>query len=514
MTRGRNGGYGARPVTKLAKFLAVAAVLCGCNDASNRIPPPLDRFVFPTGMALRHVLTPCAPGAVCSTCQGGTPGCQTLLYVASTNFDLSYDPDTGGTVMAVDPDRVVNGQPLAPPALVGDPVRMGSFAGQLAVLDESTCPGWEDGTRPPLALVTSRSLNAFYPLLLAADGAPSCGSGCPMGLQVGIGDPFGVALSCRSQAGASPDVSAWISYQNTLTGQAMLSQIPFATATPSLALSVILGSAAVYEGVYEPLRDRLYFTSRFIGGNFTPLRYVDLGFLSGTVNPVRLDYEVAGAETTGLAISSDATRAYVALRLYDPDLAVFVRPPDIGGALAVVDLTDVPAGGPYGRLLRLVPLPLGPSEVRAIARPGMRDLVAITCTTDSSLVLYDDDTGSVARVIGADRATGAPLLGRSAFGLAIESPWQGPTSTGVRLFVASFDQSFVSIVQIDDPTRPAGADLVRALDAPNPACTPALCGTSPTCSGASCPPICLSASDAGCCPAACLPPMRVGPERR
>jgi hypothetical protein len=498
-------------VTNPAKFLVVAALIGGCNDSSNRIAPPLDRFHYPIGIAVRHALAGCAPGPACSSCQGGTAGCRTLLYVASTNFDVAYDPDIGGTVMAVDPDQAVHLQPLQS---VGETVLIGSFAGQLSVVDEATCPGWEDGTRAPLALVTSRSLDALYAMPLGSDGAPSCGDGCQVPLEAGLGDPFGVAVSCRGRAGAAPEVSAWVSYLSTQLSTGVVSQVdlhfPFDSQPLQPLTPFTFGEAVVNQAVYDPVRDRLYLTSRFFSPSFVPVRYMDLGFPTNIPAPIRVDLAVAGAETTGIAISSDGTRAYVALRLYDPDLALVVRPGDIGGALAVLDLADVPQGGLSGRLLGFAPLGLGPSEVRAIPRAGMRDLVAVTCTLDSSLYLYDDEIGAVAKVIGADPATGAPLLGRRAHGLAVESPFfkSAAAPSAVRLFVASFDQSFVSAVELDDPTRPAGADVVRIVDPGNPSCTAALCPVDPstgTCAGASCP---------GSCPAGCLVPKRIGPERQ
>jgi hypothetical protein len=267
----------------------------------------------------------------------------------------------------------------------------------------------------------------------------------------------------------------------------------------------------VYATAYDPVRNRLFLSSRFFGSGFVPIRYVDLGFLGGNPNPIRLDWSVAGAETTGIAISSDGTRAYVGLRLYEPDLGVIFRPPDIGGALAVLDITDAQGGGVSGRLLGLEPLGLGPSEVRVVPRAGLRDLVAVTCSVDSSLYLYDDEVGHVAKVIGPDPGTGAPLLGRQAFGLAVESPYQSAASPdGVRLFVASFEESFISTVRLDDPARPSEAGLVELYDPARPGCPaasacPALaetCSGTPCCHGATCPgaPAC----------AACLVPFRIG----
>jgi len=459
-------------VKKVPIFLALVAFLAGCSDIGRDAAPPGDRFTFPVGIALAHVPATCATGGSCLPCTGGVAGgCRTVLYVASSNFDLSFDPKTGGTVLAVDPDAS-RGSQLA---LVGGPVRTGSFAGDMAIVDETTCPGWQTGStpHPPLALVASRLVDSLYAMPLGASGELSCGPGCEVPLDSTLGDPFSVAVACTTGA-AGFQASAWVTYLRTPDNGGWLSQVALHPA-PRFQGSLTTGYAPASSAAYLPARDRLFFTSRFVP-SYTPVRFLDLGQLSVLPPPIQLQGQIWGAETTGIAISSDGARAYVALRLFDGDLAARAgaRPPDAGGAVAVLDITETAFGGPRGTLLHLEPyLGRGPAQVRAIGRLGKRDLVAVTTSIDSTLTLYDDQIQRVVKVIGVDPSpagTGAPLLGKQAYGLAVESPYllSAAAPQAIRIFVASFADGWVSVVQIDDPSRPEEARIVRQFGAGAP----------------------------------------------
>jgi len=416
-------------VTKLPKFLALAALTASCGDYARTGESPADVFYFPTGIAVGH-----AP----SGCTGGTAGCQTRLYVASSNYDLRYDLDTGGALTAVDPDTGTR---------VGEPVRMGSFAGDVAVVDGTSCPGW---TADPLVLVPSRSAGTLYGMSIAGDGSPSCGPGCAQKLSQNMKDPFAVAVGCRG----SSDFTAWVSFLGSYRALGWVQPV----ALPSLAADTARTSFAppAQAMAYESNSRRLYSVAVYAGTPNPSLHYAsaESPFVFGSVTVA-----VAG-EATGLALSADGSRAFVAVRLFNAlQASSVVRPAEVGGALAVLDLTEQPSGGPRGALLRLVPLGMGPSYVRAVDRRalGMRDLVAVTCTDDSTFHLYDDEVGAVLQVIGAD-ARGAPLLGRRPYGLAVESPYRTATSDkAVRFFVSSFEDGIVSTVIADDPARPGAA---------------------------------------------------------
>lgn len=447
-------------MTKLPKFLAVAALLAGCGDYARTGDSPADIFYFPTGLAVGHVLTTCPANTTC-TCQGGTAGCRTVLYVASSNFDLRYDLQTGGSVMAVDPDSTQK------VARVGNPVPIASFAGELELVDAATCPGW---TGKPLALVASRSANLLYSMPLAEDGAPTC-EGCQVPLFPGARDPYAIAVACRDGA---RDVRAFVSFLTTAAGGARLQQLPLLpqpTYCPPasdplnypecLLVAPVASPAAVAAAglAFDRTGDRVFLASQFAGSGTPFIHYWDM---RSPGNDQIMGVGVAG-ETTALAVSSDGRRAYVALRLFDPVLASQGRPADIGGALAVLDISERPEGGPWGGLLRVVPVGMGPATVRVVKRSGLEDLVAVTCSDDATFHLYDDEVGVVAAVIGAD-ARGKPLLGYRPLGLAVESPYFAGTAfpDAVRFFVASFDGGNVSLLQLDDPTVPGSVRLVRS----------------------------------------------------
>jgi hypothetical protein len=116
---------------------------------------------------------------------------------------------------------------------------------------------------------------------------------------------------------------------------------------------------------------------------------------------------IRGSLTRGLAISSDLTRGYMAVQLYDTLAASNTGILNvIGSLLAVLDLTPGPSGAPSFTVLDTVPIPAGPSQVKVLPpRVGKRDLVVVTCTDDGALVLYDDEVGGVVASIGLDRGT-------------------------------------------------------------------------------------------------------------
>ncbi len=465
--------------TFLPVLLALAGALA-CGDAPLSTPPPEDRFYFPTGLTLRHV-----PAG----CLGGAPGCQTQLLVASSNFDLRYDAANGGSLLAVDVEATLAGagsnatSPLSPVVLGG--TRIGSFAGEIALADPTTCPGWSG---PAQALVASRSQNTLYKVTLGDDGALTCGAGCALPLAGSLADPYGVTVACGNFPVAqgeppTPRQLAFVTYLRTPGGEGWLSQLDLADpGAPRRELDFQI--SPTHSTVFDPVTTRLFVTSRFAGVGFSPLRWIELATPDRLPTTVNLFDVVRGAELRGLALSTDRTRAYAALRIYDVDLATSIggRPSnDLAGALAVLDLTPLPGGPPSARVLRVVPLDKGATEVRVIPRPPAaagaeqpRDLVAVTSGDDATVTIYDDQAGAIVKVfatcgVGPAGASGAPtpcdpgnpLLGRQPFGLAVE-----PRANGLqRLYVGSFDRSWVNVIDLD-PARPESAPVLRADGAP------------------------------------------------
>ena len=443
--------------------LAVLFLAGACHDATPAPLPPLDRFYFPTSIALRH------PGGCTPT--PGTPGC-TQLLVASSNFDLRYDPASGGTVIAVDVESALKASP--PGTLTGailGAARVGSFTGELAVLDGETCAG----VSPSQVLVTSRSQNALYRLELdvnGVSGALGCGDGCKVPLESTLADPYGVTLACGTFPAAPPNDGksaklqqlAFISYLRAPNGVGWLSRLDLA---PGGARSQVnVGFDPIATAAFDPGSNLLFTTARFGTLGNAPLRAYSLAAPEVQPISVNLFDAIRGAELTGMALSSDGQRAYVTLRIYDADLAIALgaRPAsDLAAALAVIDLPQFLAGAPAARtLLRVVPVDRGASEVRVLHRDGTRDhLVALASPDEGSVTLYDDETGTVAQVIGACGSNSAvtypapcppgdPALGKQPFSLAFESI----DATHARLFVASFDRSWIDVLTID-PTHPS-----------------------------------------------------------
>jgi hypothetical protein len=469
-------------VTRLPTLLAVAlAAVSACtSDQARNLVPATDRFHYPTGVALRHLAAAC-PAPPCP-CTAGEVGCDTLLHVVSSNMDLAFDVAEGGTLAVLRvPDVAERPASLAPGEVqaIADlgPLergwaRVGSFGGELSILDEETCPGWESGGREAAAFVASRNQGRLYRVALGAAGAPTCGDGCRISLDPVLGDPYSTPVACRlTPAGlsASVFVTFFLTPQNLGYLQEVLlsGELPAgATAFPVVNPPFAVGIDAAHSARFDPVRQRLWFTGRFAGPGTLPFRFVDVAF-TGTQPPgIDLASQIYGGEGRGFALSSDGRRAYLALRLYDGFTSALygLRTPDTGGALAVVGIEEGADGRPGGQLLRLVPLGLGPSEVRAIPRAGRRDLVAVTCADDGTLHLYDDEAGAVARVFALDPATGKPVLGRQPFGLAAEQRFDGK----VRFFVGSFERSFVSVVRLDDPAAPRDAWVEMRLGRERP----------------------------------------------
>ena len=157
---------------------------------------------------------------------------------------------------------------------------------------------------------------------------------------------------------------------------------------------------------------------------------------------------------------------------------------DLAAALAVIDLPQFLAGAPAARtLLRVVPVDRGASEVRVLARAGTRDLVALASPDEGSVTLYDEPLGAVTDV-GQALDPGAPLVHddletnecyvwkldagevEQAFAdaeVTVKRNYRQqrlipvamePRGALARLFVASFDRSWIDVLTIN-PTQPS-----------------------------------------------------------
>jgi hypothetical protein len=419
---------------RLQILVLLAAVAAGgCGEGPRSEPAPLDRFTFPTGLAL----APLAGGG-------------RALVVVSSNFDLRYGQADGGSVLAVDPDAsglAENGVDLAPERLVVlGAARIASFAGEAAVASGAALPAPAGApANPPTCagsaatevLVPARTDNALFRVAMDGAGALACGEGCRVPLPPNVGDPYAVQVVCRPGG----ERSAYVSHLRAPDAFGWISRVDLAAGAATLLRA---GDAPTGGFAYDLARQRLYVTGRFARLDQAPLRWLEL--LTGATQTANLAPEILGADLRSIALSSDGTRAFVTVRLIDRDLATDLsRPVERAGALAVVDLTTAAAGAPAATLLRLVPVALGPDQLVVLPRlDGRRDLVVISSSGEGAVTIYDDETSSVAATLATDER-GERIFGRQPFGLAAERI----DGTRHRVYVGSFDRGFVRTMTVD-----------------------------------------------------------------
>jgi hypothetical protein len=413
--------------------VALAAVLTALTACAppDRAAAPLDRLTFPTGLAVHDG----------------------RLVAVSSNFDLTYEADRGGSVMAIAADASLGGVPR-----IDGAVRIPSYGGEVAVADPTTC-----GLPTAQVVAVSRQSRTAFVLGLDAAGALSCGPGCELPVGQGGGlDPYGVALACQPGRAAR----AFVTFLRSEDGLPRLAEIALGD-PPSLRTGVISNArGSTHALAYDAVADRLFF-----GGleNGTKLAWLDLAGgcqIGGTVDPcavqdATLATVVRGAAVRGLAFGNPRVgqprRLYAAATMYDPDLeASSGFRLEIGGALLVLELDERPTGLVSPRFLRAVPMGFGTAEVRVLpALPGSAgDLVVVSASEAGELWIYDGELDVVASVIGRSASTGEPLLGRRPFALAVE-----PRGGVARVYVGSFEEGFVTAVDVD-LSNPGGAAIV------------------------------------------------------
>jgi hypothetical protein len=396
-------------------LLLTGAVLDGCAVKDPGVPPPSDRLYYPTGVAF-------VPGGA---------GGQGTVYVASSNFDLRFHL---GTLSAIDVASLGLNTDAGTTAVhdplghVASQVLIDNFGGPLAVMQ---VPGTGPAARR--LFVASRASNVLE--AIDVDGTTMS---CPT--NPGDTNCFTHAVSLhvdeqhQVRDAYRPVVAngrVWVSHLSVMdtpknSGQdrfsALASVDPLTLQPPEfvgIGLEASDGLASV-DGL-------LYLGGRATSGdaNDEPLRRIDL--LTSDFPVLNLPIR-AGAyvyDTRGMALSSDGSRLYMVTRTPD--------------ALVTLDMSLGLDGLPKEQVLGVAQLPKGPTEVAVIPRgPGRHDLVAITCATDNSVALYDDDLGQVVAAVQGG--------GESPFGVAVDATAPGRA----RLFVTSFGRGALSVVDIPD----------------------------------------------------------------
>jgi hypothetical protein len=243
-----------------------------------------------------------------------------------------------------------------------------------------------------------------------------------------------------------------------------------------------VGLGAVRGLAYDRDRDRLFMTGIATSAP-TPLRWFDLagcafgagGSQGCTLGAVNLPL-VTGSfavELHGIALAhprpgaargaAEPIRAYVSGVIYDQGTAATngFRSTSFGGVLAVVDLFDDARGGVTPVIDTIYLVPAGAQGVQVLPRlpgwaPTRRDVVAVVSVDVGSLTIIDDETSAV-DTFGLDasgpEATGGPLLGHQAYGLAVDPVVAGSTA---HLWVGSFKDGYVTPIEVTlDPVLAA-----------------------------------------------------------
>jgi hypothetical protein len=457
-------------VRRLA-LLAVAALACRGNTA-NSTPGPLDRFFYPTGLAVLPV----------------APAGNHRLVVVSSNADLTYASDTGGSVISVNPEA-------QPDPVVTGALNIRSFGGELALAYRAACPALPaDG--PGAAVVPIRGEDVVYRLDVGPQGEISCSDPTACLTSVGTsqrGDPWSAGVACDTAT--SPDgarvARAYVGYLRESLGLAWLTQIDLLKkpSEDGYVQHSYFEHGQIRGMAYDASRRRLYLTQSVVGAS-SRLMYYDLGPRDQLGNPCRIDVATVsggcprggtrdqartasgsvpfGLELRGIALANETDtaarvrRAYVSARIYDPAAAQQAgnRVGDFDGLLLVVDLSEDATGNLVFDVVDEIPIGYGASDVRVLPpRPGKRDVVAALAADDAVVWIYDDETGG--RVaIGRDPGTGTPRVGKTPWGLAV-APEVLPGTNVARVYAGSFQESFVTPIEVplDDP---AAANIVMA----------------------------------------------------
>ncbi|WP_224248682.1 YncE family protein [Hyalangium gracile] len=443
-------------------ILISALVWAGCAAETTPQPPPIDRFVYPSGIVHRQV--------------DGSPN--GALYVASANFDKCFDT---GAVLALDLDDLGLPEIGAPVGQAGpvevtdlqvtpeDTVQIESFAGQLALWNP---PG---GT-PRLFVPTRAEENFLHAINIQGKTTLECvnglGKNCVIGalsltrnIPGSVEDlprapaPIGVTVN---ETGGQPEL--WVTHIEAADSPARTAQnfetylvrVPNAGAeelsvTSEDFIPLGAGGLAVGGAHATAIGDRyVYATGRsFVAGQATQFASFLLRLIDRTDTSRILD--------TGL---SDVYRTLEARDLVrvplggDRDrLYILARAPD---TLLIVDVENASAARPRFLVVNAVPLPDGASAIQVLRRgPPGDELIAVTCTattrTQGVLVLYDTKLGQIVRQVGD--------VGRQPYGLALDQRATG----AARLYVTNFGDGRVAVIDIPNITRPQEARLVAYL---------------------------------------------------
>lgn len=444
-----------RPLLMRLLLSAVALLSLSCTEGFSPRPPPLGRFVYPTGIL--HLDAPSGPEGV--------------LYVASSNFDRRFG---SAGVTAIDLGALAQSglPPFGAPVGPGGPVQVtdlrvqetaqvfvDEFGGDLAAwtpnpLDPAVAPTLYLPSRDEGALVHAVVVDAASRATLSCattedrdcrQGAASLDdvSGSAAGLpraetpiSVDVG-PTGRVFVTNEDPPDSPEGSEQ-NHENYLfelnRGQpGLVDPGQFLSIRNSSSHGLTVGARYVYVAGRLRSQGNTLFESPLV-------QLVDLNRPEVVLQGV-IEATYASREARGIARTRSEDRLYLAVR--NPD------------ALLVIDVEGAQTDNPVLTLINAVPLPDGASAVRVIEREPVAEgnnLVAITCTGGNLLALYDDSVGQVVSQIG---------VGWQPYGVAVDVRPGAPA--GARLFVSNFRDGRVAVVDVPNLSQAQDARLVAHL---------------------------------------------------
>lgn len=407
------------------RIAAAAALVAGCGQDTSGPPAPLDALAYPTSLAM-----------------AGSD-----LLVVSSNFDLAFDAGRGGSLLRVDPEASLGG---------GLDVRGGqripSFGGEVVFTDGVAC-----GLPSPTAFVTSRYTSALYRLGLPPDGGVVCGEDCETPFPIQMRDTYALALACDDTG-----QRLFVGHLRTTASRGWLTAVDL-TGGEEQHVSVDTGLGPISSIAYDPTSRRLFFAAGVVPGT-SPIRYLSLaggcefGGVVGAGGCVQREFDLAtvfrGADIRDLVLSHPqpgrARRLYVLARLYDADFAALIGgipTSDIGGAVIILELREAAAGGLDFSYAGSYSIGSGAGQLRLLPpRPGQGDVLVATAAQEGRVYVIDEQTGAALALVGRDDVTGAPLVGRTPFGLAVGPVPDDPTRAYV--YVSSFLDAFVSRIEV------------------------------------------------------------------
>jgi len=527
----------------LTSLCLLATVQLACTTNSITLPP-LNAMRWDGGFAVPGFHFPSGIGAGLATevlpDGGSVPRVRYLYVVGDSNYDLFYDR---GIVLALDLDQYgPSATGLVPPGMVNDagwdgtPLRFPDFPDVPGAVNPDTGFVYSDSEAGQMRLAPTS--NAGQRLMVASrfsnvitgidvdggslgcfgqpgrdclnpvsapelQGTPSYGSHL-------ILDVFGLSqpTNFMDSSGALGPPEVLVTHLRTITHPTLGTNINVQGVTQNSAGFVISQSVddmscrtAKGIGIYPASEVAAFstqgilfalYTSRVQGLAPNGVSYIPIvgqpcplgnpvvgqnGNVAYTEAPVaffNMSPLMKGFDGRGITLSSNADKLFFLTRAPDA-LVVMSFDHSIPGVLSMRPLT-------------VIGMPDGPTEILSLPRPGMADLVVVSCPDTGLLAFYDDQLGQLTATL--------PGVGDLPFTMlaAPRTLGTGPTAQtlpGVRIFVVAFGSGQIAVVDLPNPTDARSSRVIAMLGTPEDT-TPQLVNNSgqislpygPTSSGA------------------------------